>query len=492
MTTLMRRFSIGRKIALGFALGPIALIVIGLVAFATTNRLLDAQRSVLTSYTIRDALHRVEIDLTMAESQQRGFLLTGKASYLPTYRAARDRIDPRLNDLAAAVAGDADLEARVAVMRPLIDQRVAMFDARIARRQAQGARGSLDSVASGGGEDVMNRIRAMLGGALTEQEQLEVNRFAENARVAHLALGAIAYGTAALVVLLILAGAWFARHVSAPLEEAVAALTSASAEILAGTTQQAAGVQEQAAAVTETVSTVEEISLTTESANDRAKAVAESALRAAENGVAGVRAVEDTVSVMADVKARTESIANSILALAEQAQAIGEIIAVVNDVADQTNILAFNAAIEASRAGEHGRGFGVVAAEIKSLAEQSKKATVQVRQILGDIQRATNGAVIATEHGAKTVDEALGAVQQAEAAIRTLTEIVAESARSATQISASANQASIGMSQIQRAMRDISETTSQNLASTRQAEQAARGLDGVGMRLAELLRGATV
>jgi methyl-accepting chemotaxis protein len=205
-----------------------------------------------------------------------------------------------------------------------------------------------------------------------------------------------------------------------------------------------------------------------------------------------VRAVEDTVSVMADVKTRTESIANSILALAEQAQAIGEIIAVVNDVADQTNILAFNAAIEASRAGEHGRGFGVVAAEIKSLAEQSKKATVQVRQILGDIQRATNGAVIATEHGAKTVDEALGAVQQAEAAIRTLTEIVAESARSATQISASANQASIGMSQIQRAMRDISETTSQNLASTRQAEQAARGLDGVGMRLAELLRGATV
>jgi methyl-accepting chemotaxis protein len=201
--------------------------------------------------------------------------------------------------------------------------------------------------------------------------------------------------------------------------------------------------------------------------------------------------VEDTVAVMGDVKARTESIANSILALAEQAQAIGDIIAVVNNVADQTNILAFNAAIEASRAGEQGKGFGVVATEIKSLAEQSKKATVQVRQILGEIQRATNSAVIATENGAKTVDEALRTVNQADESIRSLTEIVSDAARSATQISASANQQSIGMAQIQRAMRDISDTTAQNLASTRQTEQAARDLDALGIRLSELLRGAS-
>jgi len=294
-----------------------------------------------------------------------------------------------------------------------------------------------------------------------------------------------------MVLVLVLAGVLLTRNISGPLVAAVSALTSASAEILAGTTQQATGVQEQAAAVTETVSTVEEISQTAESSNDRAKAVAESSLRAVENGVAGRRAVEDTVAVMGDVKTRTESIANSILALAEQAQAIGDIITVVNNVADQTNILAFNAAIEASRAGEAGKGFGVVATEIKSLADQSKKATVQVRQILGEIQRATNSAVIATEHGAKTVDDALNTVNQADEAIRALTDIIADAARSATQISASANQQSIGMAQIQRAMRDISDTTSQSLASTRQTEQAARDLDAVGLRLADLLRGAT-
>lgn len=486
---MIHRWSIARKIAFGFALGPLALLIVGIISFVTANDLLGVQRTVLGSYDIVAASHRIELDLLNAETGQRAYLLTGDTAYLAPYTAARAALDRHLAAFAAAAAGDPDQEARLAAVRPLIDQKLAQLKATVDQREAHGT-GNIGR--SNRGRTMMQQIRDILTAALTAQERVAQTRYENAQSRTEWALAGIGFGTAGMIALLVFAGVLLTRNVSGPLEDAVAALTSASAEILAGSTQQAAGVQEQAAAVTETVSTVEEISLTTESANDRAKAVAESALRAAENGVAGVRAVEDTVSVMADVKTRTESIANSILALAEQAQAIGEIIAVVNDVADQTNMLAFNAAIEASRAGEHGRGFGVVATEIKSLAEQSKKATVQVRQILGEIQRATNSAVIATEQGAKTVDEALRAVNVADEAIRALTEIVADSARSATQISAAANQASIGMSQIQRAMRDISETTSQNLASTRQAEQAARGLDGVGLRLAELLRGTTV
>ncbi len=102
---------------------------------------------------------------------------------------------------------------------------------------------------------------------------------------------------------------------------------------------------------------------------------------------------------MGTVREQTGSIAESILTLAEQAQAIGEIIATVNDIAEQTNVLSLNAAIEASRAGEQGKGFSVVAGEVKALADQSKKATAQVRQILGEIQKATNAAVMVTEQG---------------------------------------------------------------------------------------------
>jgi methyl-accepting chemotaxis protein len=488
---MIQRWSIARKITFGFALGPIALIIIGLVSYVNTNRMLATQKIVANTYAVRNALHRVEIDLVNAESGQRGYLLTGNSSYLKPYQQARGAVGNGMAALDQAVAGEPQQQERAATIRNLSNDKLAELAATLNVAHTRGLPAAVALVRSNRGEAIMEQIRNQFIAALVEQRRIEQTRYAADARAASWAIGVTIWGTAFMVVILSVAGVLLTRNVSRPLEDAVAALTSASAEILAGTTQQATGVQEQAAAVTETVATIEQISQTAESSNDRAKAVAESSLRAVDNGVAGRRAVDDTVTVMGDVKTRTESIANSILALAEQAQAIGEIITVVNNVADQTNILAFNAAIEASRAGEQGKGFGVVANEIKSLADQSKKATVQVRQILGEIQRATNSAVIATEHGAKTVDEALHTVHQADEAIRSLTDIVADSARSATQISASANQQSIGMAQIQRAMRDISDTTAQSLASTRQTEQAARDLDAVGLRLAELLRGAT-
>jgi len=488
---VIHRWSIGRKIALGFALGPVALIIIGIVAYLNTSRLLESERIVSSSYAVRGALHRIEIDLVNAETGQRGYLLTGNQSYLTPYEQARGKLNGDVDSLDRAVADEPSQQARASQLRPMVNDKLNELRDTIELQRAHGTAASLAIVRSNRGELIMTSVRRLLSDALTDQSAIERERYSDDEQTARWATAVIVYGTLFMVVVLIIAGVLLARTVNGPLEEAVSALTSASAEILAGTTQQAAGVQEQAAAVTETVSTIEEITQTAESANDRAKEVADSALRAVENGVSGRRAVEDTVAVMGDVKTRTESIANSILALAEQAQAIGDIIAVVNNVADQTNILAFNAAIEASRAGEQGKGFGVVASEIKSLAEQSKKATVQVRQILSEIQRATNSAVIATEHGAKTVDEALRSVNQADESIRSLSDVIADAARSATQISASANQQSIGMAQIQRAMHDINDTTSQNLASTRQTEQAARDLDTIGTRLAELLRGAS-
>ena len=103
----------------------------------------------------------------------------------------------------------------------------------------------------------------------------------------------------------------------------------------------------------------------------------------------------------------------------------------VNDVAEQTNLLALNAAIEASRAGEHGKGFAVVASEVKALADQSKKATTQVRQILGEIQRATNTAVLSTEEVTRGVAAAATVAAQSGEAIKTLADTLAETAQAA-------------------------------------------------------------
>lgn len=264
-------------------------------------------------------------------------------------------------------------------------------------------------------------------------------------------------------------------------------LSSAAAEILAGSSQQAAGMREQASAVAETVTTVEEVQQTSEQAADRANSVFESSQRAADVSSSGRKAIDDSVDLMADVQAQSKSMAEGILRLAEHSQEIGEIIVAVTDIADQTNLLAVNASIEASRAGEHGKGFTVVASEIKDLADQSKKATTQIRQILGEIQKATNSAVLATEESSKSVDRALNAVNNGGETIRSLEQTISEAARAAAQIAASAAQQSTGMSQIQQAMVHINQASSQNLAATKQTEQAAQDLNALGQRLQELL-----
>lgn len=279
------------------------------------------------------------------------------------------------------------------------------------------------------------------------------------------------------------------RAVSGPLREATSVLASSAAEILAASTQQASSASETSAAVVQTSTTVDEVTQTSEQAAERARSVAESARVAADIGRSGRSAVDESAAAMARVKDEVESIVDNILVLADQAQSIGEIVATVDDLADQTNLLALNAAVEAARAGEHGRGFSVVAAEIRTLADQSKQATVQVRKILGEIQRATSGAVMTSERGTQHVAAAVEQVNEAGETIRGLAEAVAEAADSAAQIVASAGQQAVGMTQIRQAMGSIQKATQQNLASTRQAEAAAKDLNHLGRRLLELVRG---
>jgi methyl-accepting chemotaxis protein len=287
------------------------------------------------------------------------------------------------------------------------------------------------------------------------------------------------------------AATWFlSRSINRPLQETSAIIASSAAEILSATTEQAAGTNESMAAITETVATVDEVAQTANQAAQRAKAVADSAQRAADNARQGRKSIEDTTTAMRAVEGQVGSIAERIVALADQAQAIGEIITAVSDIAEQTKLLALNAAVESARAGEHGRGFGVVASEIKALASQAKQSTTQVRQILGDIQRATSAAVMTTEQGTKQVAIATIQAKQTGEIMNGLAETVNEAAQAAAQIVASAGQQAIGMGQIRQAIANIHDATQQNLAATRQSEQAAQDLNKLGTRLVALV-GAT-
>ena len=173
------------------------------------------------------------------------------------------------------------------------------------------------------------------------------------------------------------------------MRDAAAVLASSAGQIVTATRQLALSAADAATAVGQTTATVEEVRQTSQFSSERAKFVSDQAQNAAEVAKGGKRSVNQTIEGMNGIRNQMGEIAESILSLTAQSQAIGEIIASVDDLAAQSKLLAVNAAIEAAKAGDEGRGFSVVAQEVKSLAEQSKQATSQVRAILSDIQKAT-------------------------------------------------------------------------------------------------------
>jgi len=270
--------------------------------------------------------------------------------------------------------------------------------------------------------------------------------------------------------------------------EGVNVLTSSASEIMATVTELASGAAETSTSVGETTTTVEEVKQTAEVSNIKATGVSESSQKTLEISQDGTRAIKDALEGMNRVKQQMESTADIVVRLSEQSETIGEISAAVNDLAEQSNLLSVNASIEAAKAGEHGKGFAIVAKEIKNLAEQSKEANTQIRGILNDVQKSISSAVMATEEGGRTVDEGLNLFATAGDAIKTLSESVAEAAHAAIQIAASSHQQLTGMDQIVTAMESIKEASAQSAAGTKQTETTAQDLHTLGEKMQVLTK----
>ena len=267
---------------------------------------------------------------------------------------------------------------------------------------------------------------------------------------------------------------------------ATADLNAAAAEIRASAQQQAASVEEQFAAVQETAATVDEITHSGAQISKRASEVIASAQATAQTARQGLRAASDTARAMESIREQGEAVAGNIVALSEKTQAIGEIIETVNDISERTHLLALNAAIEAASAGENGRSFAVVAAEMKLLADQAKGATGQVRTILGEIQRGINASVMLTEEAVK---RAATGKSRTDATVRTIEEMAArvdEGVQTFQQIVASTNQQQLGIEQVMGALQNIRQASQQTAAGTRQVEAASANLTDLAQALMAL------
>ncbi|HLL55103.1 MAG TPA: methyl-accepting chemotaxis protein [Myxococcaceae bacterium] len=240
----------------------------------------------------------------------------------------------------------------------------------------------------------------------------------------------------------------------------------------------------QAAAIQETQVTAQEIKQTSLIASQKAEAVLNQTQRANEISEAGEQVIEQSLQGLVEIRQEVKEMETRISALAVQARQIGHITTTVKDLADQSNMLALNAAIEAVRAGEHGKGFGVVAREIRALADQSIQSTRHVGEILDQIVHAIAATVTITERGAHKVGQSVEQVRNFGENIRQMAGIVRDNATAVRQISAAVAQQNAGIHQISQAVTELSRMMEETTSRVRTTEDAAKTVQEIAGQVA--------
>ncbi|MCL4426470.1 MAG: methyl-accepting chemotaxis protein [Firmicutes bacterium] len=270
-----------------------------------------------------------------------------------------------------------------------------------------------------------------------------------------------------------------AKEQSQNLEHTVVAVRQLGEAI----SQIAGGAQEQARGVNESSSFIGEMARTIEEVANKAKISAAASAQATEDARSGQAAVSRTVEGNLRIRESVFEAANRMKELGEHSQKIGEIVEVISDIADQTNLLALNAAIEAARAGEHGRGFAVVADEVRKLAERSGRATREIGELIGTIQRVTAWAVAAMEKGKEETEAGSSLVEEAGRALEAILTSVEATVSQAEEITAATQRLLQDGQEAVKAMDSVASVTEENSAA---AEEMAASSNEVLERVKEI------
>ncbi|MBN1206015.1 MAG: methyl-accepting chemotaxis protein [Myxococcaceae bacterium] len=282
------------------------------------------------------------------------------------------------------------------------------------------------------------------------------------------------------------------RQIPETLASSASRLVAAGKELSEANNEQQQSLNQQAAAIQETQVTSQEIKHTSQMTSERAEAMLRVARRAEELGHEGEAAIEQSMQGLSTIQGFVDAMQVKLNRLAESATQIGEITEAVKDMADQSNLLAVNAAIEAARAGDNGKGFAVLAREIRALADQSVKSTTRIRTILGEVIGAIRAAATMVEQGSRDIQGGLERMKASSNSLRELSRLSQENSSAMRQIVAAVNQQNAGISQIFSAIADLSQIMDGTLRRLESTQQATGTLESVSTEVSEMARQFTV
>ena len=272
------------------------------------------------------------------------------------------------------------------------------------------------------------------------------------------------------------------------MNEAAVRLTASANQVLAASTQHETSSTEQAAAIHETTATMEELKHASAQIAENAGAVARVAEETLGAARAGRGAIGEFIQAMQQIRSDGVAVADSITKLSKRVERIGTVVEVIDEIADRSDLLALNAALEGSRAGEAGKGFSIVAAEMRRLAENVFESTKEIKNLITEIREATAAAAGAAEasKSATETGERLGAV--AAQSVEGILAGVQETSDAARVINLATQQQRTATEQVVASMAEIEDVTRQTTHASKQATGAASELTQVAARLADLIK----
>jgi CHASE3 domain sensor protein len=485
---MIDNWTFGRKIAAGFALSLILLMAIGTVAYSSISKLTTISQWVTHTHEVLEHIAGVLSALKDAETGQRGYVITGEDAFLEPYHTGSGEAANIVKELRKLTADNPNQQKRIDAAEPIVAAKLAELKQTIDLRRSGNLEEANKIVRGGEGKRSMDDLRRLLSQMDDEERELLKKRAQEADVAAAGARSVIIFGTLLCLLCVTAAGVFITRSLSRQIGSSVGQIQSSSTELQAAANQQATATKEQATAMSEISTTISELLATSRQIAESAQRVAHIAgqtAAAARTGDATVATAHDSI---ATIRRQVDLIVNHMLELGKKSQQIGAVLDIVAELAEQTNILAINATIEAAGASEAGKRFAVVADEIRKLADRVAGSTKEIRGLIDDVRSSVNTTIMTTEGGSKSVDAGARQFSEVAAAFAEIAGLVGTTTEAAREIELSTKQQSTAVEQVNVAITSAAQATRETEASSGQTLQTAVELSSLSHALLRIVQ----
>lgn len=482
---MFAHFRLRTKILLVYAVPLVMSIVVAIVVYGNVMRVRDLSAEAARLQENIYKIMQLEEVVSGMQRSARGYIIFKNDASLKSYEESEAMylnladelktliLNPEQKERFAKVSGKADEAHRLSrTYVNLVNENKAQAAVRL--------------FSAGGGIRLEREARSVVSEfEKAEKDLIDKLRDEREGAIDYLR-GVLVFGTVVFVAVAIVVGFLVSGSISRGMISASSSISATSAELSSTIAEHEKVASSQAAMVAETTATIEELGASARQTTEQATSAASVAQRSAAMTSEGQQGVREAVEAMTALKEKISAVADQILKLSEQTAEIGGLANIVRDIAGQTNMLALNAAVEAVRAGEHGKGFGVLASEVRKLADQSKKSAEQAATLVAEIQKVTNSTIMVTEEGQKRVESVLTLAQKVGDMFNGLSSAVGSVYENAQQVLLNAKQQSTALGQVVVAINNINAGTRETAAGLTQTRTGITRLNEAAVGLKEL------